>query len=235
MRRLVIDIEVVGESWDGIDEGTQEMLVKNIPHPPGSEEFERETEVVRGKLGLSPLTGEIVAIGVLDVEKEKGVVYFQGGEEPIEPFEEEGIAYKWVSEREMLQNFWQGALNYQEFITYNGRGFDLPYIIARSGVHKVKVTKDLMAQRFLSMMRPGQVHIDLQEQLSYYGAVWKPGSLHLWCRAMGITSPKEEGVAGDKVGEMYAGGQYVDIAKYNGRDLWATKALYERWRDYMRA
>lgn len=236
MRRLVVDIEVIGEKWEDIDHGTQEMLAKNIPYEPGSEEYEREVETIQGKLGLSPLTGEIVAIGVLDVEKEQGVVYFQAGEktEEMEPFEEASVAYKPVSEREMLVKFWEGVKNYQEFITYNGRGFDFPYIIARSGVHKVKVSKDLMSHRYLSMMRPGQVHVDLQEQFAYYGAVWKPGSLHLWCRALGITSPKEEGVAGDAVGEMYENGQYKEIALYNGRDLWATKALYERWRDYMR-
>ena len=234
MRRLVIDIEVIAEDWEGIDVVTQEVLTKSLGEDDGSDEYQKALEKIKEQIVFSPLTGEIVAIGVLDVEQEKGVVYFQDGGTNLEPFEEEGVAYKPTSEKEMLQGFWQGALNYQEFITFNGRGFDLPYIIARSGVHKVKVTKDLMSHRFLGQMRFGEVHIDLQEMVSYYGAVWKPGGLHMWCRAMGITSPKEAGVAGDDVGRLYREGEYENIARYNARDLWATRDLYHRWREFMR-
>ena len=46
--------------------------------------------------------------------------------------EENGIKYKPMEEKEMLENFWAGAKEYDEFVTYNGRGFDAPFLALRS-------------------------------------------------------------------------------------------------------
>ena len=167
------------------------------------EEYERALEELKSGLGFSPLTGQIVAIGVLDYDKNQGVVYFQAPGENFKEFQEGNVTFKPCLEKEMLENFWKGAEKYNEFITFNGRGFDAPFLAVRSAVHKIKATKDLMSNRYLNSQKFGAVHIDLFDQLTFYGATRRKGGLHLWCRAFGITSPKAQGVTGDDVAQLF--------------------------------
>ena len=95
--------------------------------------------------------------------------------------------------------------------------------------HGIRPTRDLLEGRYLYQQR-GAKHIDLQDQLTFYGAWHKRPSIHLFCRAFGIDSPKEGG-AGDEVAPMYKAGKYLEIAKYNAGDIRATAALYERWKE----
>jgi len=233
--KLVFDIETVGENFDELDETTQEILTKWIKEGFESEEdYDRELTKIKNGLGFSPLTGQVVAIGVLDYDRDQGVVYYQAPNQPAEDSEAGKIKFKPMSEKEMLEHFWEGAKRYSEFISFNGRAFDVPFLMVRSMVNGVKISKDLMSNRYLSSQRFGAVHIDLFDQLSFYGASRSKGSLHLWCRALGIKSPKADGVSGDDVAELFANKQYLDIARYNVGDLEATKALYEKWCDSMR-
>ncbi len=233
MATLVFDIETVGEDFDAMDETTQEILTWWLKKQSHSEsDYEAELKELKEGLGFSPLTGSVVAIGVLDLEKDKGCVYFQAPGETIADFEEEGIRYKALSEKEMLQAFWDGAGKYQHFVTFNGRAFDVPFLMVRSAVHGVKPSKDLMSNRYLNSQKYDAKHIDLFDQLSFYSAVRKPGNLHMWCRAFGIDSPKADGVSGDDVKMLFDERRFTDIARYNVRDIRATGALYQKWREY---
>lgn len=233
MSKLIFDIETVGEDFDSLDQETQNSLTRWIKRETKNEEvYNAKLQDLKEGLGFSPLTGEIVALGVFDYEKDKGVVYFSTAGQTLEEYRLGNFFFKPMSEAEMLKNFWQGAGRYQEFITFNGRPFDVPFIMARSAKYKIKPTKDLMSNRYLRTQRFDALHIDLLDQLSYYGAVQRKGSLHLWCRLFGIESPKSQGVTGDDISGLYAKGEYKKIAEYNSRDLVATKELYERWRDY---
>lgn len=230
MATLVFDIETIGEDFDALDETTQEILTRWIKSDTDSEEeYEHALENLKNELGFSPLTGEIVAIGVLDVERNKGAVYYQSPGTNGKEIEENGIKFKPSSEKEMLEAFWDGSKNYDEFVSFNGRCFDAPFLAVRSAIHNVRPTCDLLSNRYTSLQR-GVKHVDLRDQLSFYGAMRRPGSLHLWCRAFGIESPKAGGVSGDDVAGLFKGGRYLDIAKYNVGDLVATKELYERWK-----
>ena len=75
MSKLIIDIETVGENFDEMDEITKHILTKYID----KDNPEALNEVKEG-LVFSPLTGQIVAIGVMDYDKEQGVVYYQSPE-----------------------------------------------------------------------------------------------------------------------------------------------------------
>jgi len=235
MSKLIFDIETIGENFDELDPATQEVLTKWIKKDSESEEeYVKALEELKSGLGFSPLTGQIVAIGVLDYDKNQGVVYFQAPEENLKEFQEENITFKPCSEKEMLENFWKGAEKYNEFITFNGRSFDAPFLAVRSAVHKIKASKDLMSNRYLSSQKFGATHIDLFDQLTFYGAVRRKGGLHLWCRAFGITSPKAQGVTGDDVAQLFKEKKYKEIARYNVGDLNATKELYDYWKNYIK-
>lgn len=235
MSRLIFDIETVGENYDALDETTQDALTRWIKKEFGEsgEDYETALSDLKNGLGFSPLTGEVVAIGVLDYDKNQGAVYFQAPGERVEDFEEDGVKFRAMSEEEMLGQFWQLAKLYHEFITFNGRAFDAPFLMIRSAIHKIHPTHDLMEGRYLYQQR-GCLHIDLQDQLTFYGAMRKKGGLHLWSRAFGIESPKSGGVTGDDVSRLFREKKYLDIARYNVRDLRATGALYEYWDTYLR-
>jgi len=230
MSKLVFDIETIGEDFDSLDEATQDSLTRWIKKESGTDgQYQEALKELKDGLGFSPLTGQIVAIGVLDCEKDKGVVYYQSPGTDEQDFEEDNIKFRPMPEKQMLESFWNGAKSYKEFISFNGRTFDVPFMMVRSAINGIRPTKDLMSNRYLSSQKFEAKHIDLLDQLSFYGSVRRKGTLHLWSRAFGITSPKAEGVTGDDVGRLFKEGRYLDIAKYNVGDLRATKSLYEYW------
>lgn len=233
MATLIFDIETVGEDFALMDETTKESLTRFMKRESYSEqEYQSELRDLEDRLGFSPLTGKIVAIGVLDVERDKAAVYYHLGETLESPFEDGNCKYEAMTEADMLQKFWEIALKYETFVTFNGRSFDVPFLWTRSAVHGIKPTKNLMANRYLSYQPYHAKHIDLFDQLSFYGSVRRKGSLHLWTRAFGIESPKSQGVTGDDVRILFQEGKYQDIARYNARDLTATRDLYRRYTDF---
>ncbi len=228
-RTLIVDIETVGEKWDAMDEFTQDNLTSWIRKESRSEEdYEAALGALQDGLGFSPLTGQIVAIGVLDYETDKRTVYYQ---DPAKEgaHEEEGVKYEAMSEAKMLHTFWEMAQRYTIFVTFNGYQFDIPYLMIRAAVHGVRPTVNLMTNRYLSLQRGGVSHIDLIDQLSFYGAMRRKGSLHMWTRAFGIASPKSADANGHAVADMFESGRHLDIARYNAADLRATAELYTRW------
>ena len=235
-RKLVFDIETVGESFDAMDKTTQDNLTRWLEREAyDKEEYARLLQDVKDGLGFSPLTGEIVAIGVLEIGGAgKGGVYFQVPDVPSARTEEEGIVFESMrNEADILKKFWEVTKTYQVFVTFNGRSFDVPFLMVRSAVHNIRPTKNMMAGRYLYQQHADAIHIDLLDQLSFQGAVRRKGSLHLWSRAFGIKSPKSEGITGDDVGMLFRKKKYLEIAKYNVGDLRATKEPYERWENYI--
>ncbi|MFZ1654574.1 MAG: ribonuclease H-like domain-containing protein [Candidatus Moraniibacteriota bacterium] len=233
MPTLIFDIETVGEDFAALDETTKESLTRWIKRESGGEdEYQAALKDLEDGLGFSPLTGQIVAIGVLDAERQKSAVYYQPADASDTGFEEGDCKFEALSEQAMLAKFWDIATKYDTFVTFNGRQFDVPFLMVRSAVHGVKPTKNLLANRYLQYQPYNAKHVDLLDQLSFYGAMRRKGSLHLWTRAFGIESPKAQGVTGDDVRELFKEGRFKDIARYNARDLVATLALYEHYREY---
>ena len=233
-QKLGFDIETVGEDFDSLDKATQENLTRWIKKESSNEdEYKLALDDLKTGLGFSPLTGEIVAIGMLDYHKNEGAVYFQAPGEKLAETKEENFAFKPASEEEMLKRFWEAARHYQVFITFNGRGFDVPFLMVRSAIRGIRPTKDLLRGRYLYQHNPDALHIDLLEQLTFYGATRRKGSLHLWSRAFGIESPKASGVTGDDVAPLFKKKKFLEIARYNSLDLRATKELYEKWQTYL--
>lgn len=214
MPKLIFDIETIGEDFDKLDKTTQEVL----------------TEDSRAELGFSPLTGEIAAIGVLDCDKKQGAVYYQAPGQRIKDFTEKHIKFRAMPEKQMLKQFWLIAKNCQALIGFNSRAFDAPFLIIRSAIHKIKPSINLMPYRYSQETN----HIDLLDHLTFYNAMRVKSSLHLWCHAFGIKSPKAQGVAGDNVALLFKEKKFLDIAKYNVRDLHATKELYQYWEKYVK-
>ena len=226
MTKLIFDIETIGVDFESLDKKSKESLLAYAESP-------EEDENIKEGLGFSPLTGEVVAIGIYNPDTEKGAVYYRADND--EKSEKENIQYHpYKSEKEILKEFWTTAEFYDQFVTFNGRAFDCPYLIVRSAIHKLKPTKNLMPNRYESDQF-GKIitHVDLLDRLSFFGTVRKKGNLHMWCQAFGIKSPKEDGVTGDDVARLFKEKKYLDIAQYCGGDLRATAELFRYWERYI--
>jgi hypothetical protein len=92
----------------------------------------------------------------------------------------------------------------------------------------MKPTKDLMPNRY------AETHIDLLDQLTFFGASRRRFSLDMWCRTFGIKSPKAEGITGYEVKDLFKAGRHLEIARYCAGDLRATRALLSYWENYIR-
>jgi uncharacterized protein YprB with RNaseH-like and TPR domain len=232
---LVFDIETVGEDFDALDPATRDNLTRWIKRESafeGEAKYRALLGEVKEGLGLSPLTGRIAALGVYDTEKHQGVVYFSAPDVELKEYREENFLFKPRTEGEMLQAFWEGVKNYKEVVSFNGRGFDVPFMMIRSAANAIKPSVDLMAKRYLDSRGQAIRHVDLFDQLSFYGAVRRKGSLHLFCRAFGIKSPKANGITGEEVNKLFKEKKYQEIAEYNSWDLIATAELFKVWQEY---
>jgi DNA polymerase elongation subunit (family B) len=220
MSKVILDIETFGKDFESLDKATQEYLLRYA-------DTEDKKQEIKDSLSFYPLTAEVITIGLLNPDKETGYVFFQTGGETLLPFEEDNIRYEAGTEKEIIGKFWNCMKEYDHLITFNGRGFDCPFLLIRSAVHKIKPTKDLMPNRY------NDSHIDLLDQLTFYGASRRRFSLDMWCKAFGIKSPKGDGITGYEVRDLFKEGKYFDIAKYCVGDLRATKQLFKYWEDYI--
>jgi 3'-5' exonuclease len=220
--RVIFDIETVGADFESLKPAVRDYLVKWA-------EDEEEEDKIKESLSFYPLTGEIVAIGMYNPDTCKGAVYFQAPSGPFLSFEEGNIKYESGSEKEILEKFWNVIRAYDQFVTFNGRTFDCPFILIRSAVNRIKPVRNLMPYRYSD-----KDHIDLLDQLSFYGASRRRFPLDIWCRTFGIKSPKEDGITGYEVKNLFRDGRYTDIARYCAGDLIATGELLSVWENYIR-
>lgn len=221
MSKIVFDIETIGTEFSDLSEGAQKYVLKDA-------EDEKKANEIKNKLGLWPLTGEIVAICLINPDTGKGRTYFQAPEKDIKPFIEDDIEYQVLTEKEILEKFWQEIKNYDQFVTFNGRKFDCPYIMLRSGALKVRPSRNLAPYRYSD-----QEHIDLLDQLTFYDA-FRRFSLDFYCESFNLKAGKMKGMSGDKVQEYFKKGKYLEIARYCSMDVKATAELLERWAKYIR-
>ncbi len=218
MSRIIVDIETSGFDFEYLDRATQDYLLRFA-------DSEAEMQKVKESLSFYPLTGEIVAIGMLNPDSDKGVVYYQDREH-FHAFEDEGITYESGTEQDIIKKFWEVVSKYKQIVTFNGRAFDAPFIAIRSAVHRVKPSRNLIPNRY------SDEHIDLLDRLTFYG-ITRKFALDIWCRTFGIKSPKSEELNGYLVPEMFKSGRYEEIARYCVLDLRATKELFMLWQQYI--
>ena len=220
MSRVVIDIETLAYPLEHFDETQQEYLLKF------SDTEEKKLETIQ-KFSLYPTTSQIITIGMLNPDTGHGKVLFQS-EGKVDEFPGDGAVHLLSgTECELLSWFWQDLVHYEQFITFNGRGFDCPFLMLRSAMLRVQPTRNLMPYRYDS-----KIHCDLLEQLTFYGALRK-FNLDFYCKSFGIESPKSHGITGLDLRQLYAEKRFKEIAEYNLGDLKATAELFLRWENYL--
>jgi len=223
---IVFDIETVGCDIKELSESQQEFILRYAEKETDETIREQKQEEAIRLLSLYPLTAKVVTIGMLNTETKKSLILFEGSEEEWEN-EEKSIHYKSTNETEMLRLFWEYVKKAKRIITFNGRQFDVPFLMTRSAMLKIKPTVNFLKNRY-----DKSHHIDLLEMFTYHGLV-KKFNLDFYCRAFGIESPKADGITGMDVKQLYNAGLTKDIAVYCGNDIKATYELYKFWNEYL--
>lgn len=231
MATLVFDIETNGLPIDAFDEVQQEYLLRDAQRlPDGPEREARRAELVR-QLSLYPLTAQVICIAMVNADSGRGQVLYMA--EDYEPDDEAEVKFvPFADESEMLHDFWELAKRYDHVVTFNGRGFDVPFLYLRSALLAVPISrKDWLGYRFQT-----EPHCDLAEQLTFYSVSGRDGAarkfnLDFYCKAFGIPSPKAEGVSGMDVAQLVAEARFREIAEYCLRDVRATVELHRIWRE----
>jgi 3'-5' exonuclease len=232
MARLVFDIETTALPVENFDEVQQEYLFREAGKLTDDTLRLAKRAEIQQLFSLWPLTASIFCIAMVNADTSRGQVLFTAEDYEEEPTE--GGAVEFVAcmdEAELLTAFWDVVKHYDSVITFNGRGFDVPFIYLRSALLNVPISrKDWLGYRY--QVEP---HCDLADQFTFYGGgrdgATKRFNLDFYCKAFGIESPKSKGVTGYDVTRMVSEGRYREIADYCLRDVHATVALYHIWRE----
>lgn len=206
MTTLVFDIETTNVDWDSFDEVTQERLLALT-------KTKEEVVQVKANLNLSPFTGSLTRLAMYDIERSRGVLYsVEDMSEPITNLSD-NFLYKHRSEKEILEEFWEGVQSYDVFVTFNGYGFDVPFLLHRSVIQEVKPTHLFAHSKYLT--RQGfPYHVDLLNEVTRYGAMSKRPPLQMVCNAYSIKIERK-------------------IPYQSVQNVIATTALYEKWKQYL--
>jgi DNA polymerase elongation subunit (family B) len=232
MATLVFDIETAALPLETFDEAQQEYLFREasrLSDPLAQHTRKAELEQ---QLSLYPFTARVVCIAMLNADTQRGQVLYTADDMEEEPAEAAPVEFvPCVDEAELLTAFWNVAVHYDTVVTFNGRGFDVPFIYLRSALLNVPITrKDWLGYRYQT-----DPHCDLAEQFTFYTVSGRDGAakrfnLDFYCKAFGIDSPKGHGVTGMDVNRLLAAGEHRQIAEYCLRDVQATVLLYHIWK-----
>lgn len=219
-KALVFDIETVpGQTIGELPEGVAAALTRFSNGDTGQAEL---------ACSLSPLLARVVSLAFADGESSDEEPAVTVLAVPPPGASRDPADYPpWlrpVDEAGLLQAFWVLASQAEVVVTYNGRGFDVPFLVARSLIHGVAARVDLLGNPYA--LRP---HLDLYRLLQP-GRALGPSGLEVVCWALGIPSPKGA-LDGAQVGPAYARGEIEAIARYNRGDVAATVAVYRRVRE----
>ena len=138
-----------------------------------------------------------------------------------------------AAEPAAIQRFFDGLNRYSpQIVSWNGRNFDLPVLIARGLIHGVTAAcfwdtgqdnKDAKWANYINRFH--ERHLDLMDVLSMYGGRGAP--LHDVARLSGF--PGKLGVGGGQVWDSYREGKLASIRDYCEADCVNTYLLYLRF------
>ena len=232
MATLVFDIETSALPLELFDEAQREYLFRETEKIEDAVAKDAKRGEITRFMSLWPFTSQTVCIAMLNAETLRGQVQFLA-----EDFEDDAEAgpvefMPCADESELLTAFWDVAKHYDNIVTFNGRGFDVPFIYLRSAILNVPISKkNWLGYRFAT-----EPHCDLAEQMTFYSVSGRDGAarrfnLDFYCKAFGIESPKAQGVTGSDVSTLLAEKKFREIAEYCLRDVRATVELYKIWKE----
>ncbi len=121
-----------------------------------------------------------------------------------------------ITERMILEKFWELAERYGPLVGFNHANFDLPVIFMRSGIIGVGPTRVIDTSPY------GKDCLDLMTKMFGRG---KAIDMKTLCDLCGI-AVKEPGVDGSMVNAMMERGDLDAVGRYVRSDVWAERDLF---------
>ena len=162
------------------------------------------------KLGLDPTTARICTFG-----------WFDGKESHHIMLEEESSK----AEKKLLQQTWEVLAEGEHFVTFNGIGFDVPFLLMRSLINKVRPAVQISTKKYTITN-----HTDCRAVLSNWDNFAK-GTLDFYSKLLLGRTPKGD-FDGSDVQMMFEMGLFEDIANYCMDDCRCTFEIYELLQQY---
>ena len=141
MARLVFDIETSALPVENYDDAQREYLFREAEKLVEESARDAKREEIKLQFNLWPFTAQVVCVAMLNAESQRGQVLFTA-EDFEESAEAEAGAVEFMAcadEVELLTAFWDVAKHYDEIVTFNGRGFDVPFLYLRSALLNVPI------------------------------------------------------------------------------------------------
>jgi predicted PolB exonuclease-like 3'-5' exonuclease len=197
---IVFDIETIPRQ---LDEKMQMLLKYKLRNLPNNEE--KEVKATQHRF-LDPCYAEIKAIGVLTTDAEEvSEIVIMGPEEYI------------------ITSFFDTIANSQNlFVSFNGFGFDIPFILSKAMLYGIKPTN----ARFCNLIRyRNSPHFDIMQVFSSWG-VFKPNLREL-SNLFGVGDSKD--ILEDKTTvEFLKTASDEEIAEYCMGDVRVTYELFKK-------
>ncbi len=233
MATLVFDIETSAMPEEGFDETQLEYLFRAANNLEDEEARDTKRGEIRRMFNLWPFTAQCVCVCMINADSGKGKVIFLADDYEEYAGTKQGMEFvPCADEVELLTAFWDAASHFDRVVTFNGRGFDVPFMYLRSAALNVPISK----KNWLGYRFSTDPHCDLADQLTFYSVGGRDGAarrfnLDFYCKVFGIPSPKAEGVTGMDVNDLMQEGRFREIAEYCVRDVEATVSLYKIWQE----
>jgi len=220
--KIFVDIETIPDQTPGSLEAIKASIKPpaNYSKPDSIAKWLEDNAAAEAdkqwrKTALSGTSGEIIVIGfAFDESDSVDSMHRFPGE----------------SEADLLRQFWnvidQGVADRNghwsgvEWIGHNV-AFDLRFLKQRGLVNGIQSPVKLNPD---ARHGAGHVFCTMQEWAGYRDTV----SLDALCKALGIASPKDEGINGAQVFDLWRFGKAALIVEYCRRDVEAVQALYRR-------
>lgn len=146
--------------------------------------------------GLDSMNDRILSIGVMDASTGERKVFVNAEEEKT------------------LQEFWDYMKDADELIGFNSDSFDVPYVIKRSLIKKVKISR---------IPRTMDLRKIVNGFWYSYDKLGK-GTLRDWAAVMGENC---ETCPGNEMPMLFVKGDFDSIKKHNEEDIILTHKLYK--------
>ena len=129
-----------------------------------------------------------------------------------------------LNEARTLGAFWKLLDNFKAsrdlIIAHNGLCFDLPFIVKRSLIHRIKPSVKLSFARY----RTQPIYDTMQVWSNWDSRQYL--SLADLAEVLQVRVNKTEGMDGSKVYDLFRAGNHQEIAEYNLKDVAVLRAIY---------
>lgn len=210
MRDVVLDIETAP-----CDKAHWDELVKRVPSLAKNG---------HDRTALDWSFGRIVCIG-LSIGGRAGAVGFVGNDEAAATAAAapQELCWAGADEAELLTQFWKTVMPDDYLIGHNLLGFDLPYIMGRSVIARVKPSRHIDLRRY----RTDTIFDTMQVWCG-----WDAGKYPKLDTLAAIMGFEGKSGSGAQVAGWAAAGEWEKIKDYCLDDVRITRRVYERMKEY---